>query len=139
MNKCVHKARKKNTQPKFKYVINDHQRIKLNTDCLDYFLGTKILSVIPDVGTSATNAMLVVGCGEVDINLLKPTGYVMHQQFNLLKTTGHVMHQEFKREERWVQLLSTLWLFKKKQFLPYSYCRFIKGMSKTLQNTLQNS
>ena len=72
-------------------------------------------------------------------NLLKPTGYVMHQQFNLLKTTGHVMHQEFKREERWVQLLSTLWLFKKKQFLPYSYCRFIKGMSKTLQNTLQNS
>ena len=27
------------------------------------------------------------------INLLKPTGYVMHQQFKLLKSTGHVMHQ----------------------------------------------
>ena len=29
------------------------------------------------------------------INLLKPTGYVMHQQFNLLKSTGYVMHQQF--------------------------------------------
>ena len=28
-------------------------------------------------------------------NLLKRTGHVMHQQFNLLKTTGHVMHQQF--------------------------------------------
>ena len=28
-------------------------------------------------------------------NLLKPTGYVMHQQFNLLKPTGYVMHQQF--------------------------------------------
>jgi hypothetical protein len=27
------------------------------------------------------------------INLLKPTGHVMHQQFNLLKPTGYVMHQ----------------------------------------------
>ena len=29
-------------------------------------------------------------------NLLKPTGYVMHQQFNLFKPTGYVMHQQFK-------------------------------------------
>ena len=29
------------------------------------------------------------------INLLKPTGYVTHQQFNLLKPTGYVMHQQF--------------------------------------------
>jgi hypothetical protein len=29
------------------------------------------------------------------INLLKPTGYVMHQQFNLLKPSGYVMHQQF--------------------------------------------
>ena len=29
------------------------------------------------------------------INLLKPTGHVMHQQFNHLKSTGHVMHQQF--------------------------------------------
>ena len=29
-------------------------------------------------------------------NLLKPTGHVMHQQFNLLKTPGYVMHQQFK-------------------------------------------
>ena len=29
------------------------------------------------------------------INLLKPTGYVMHQQFNILKPTGYVMHQHF--------------------------------------------
>ena len=28
-------------------------------------------------------------------NLLKPTGYVMHKQFNLLKPTGYVMHQQF--------------------------------------------
>ena len=30
-----------------------------------------------------------------NVNLLKPTGYVMHQQFNLLKLTGYVMHQHF--------------------------------------------
>ena len=29
------------------------------------------------------------------LNLLKPTGYVMHQQFDLLKPTGYVMHQQF--------------------------------------------
>ena len=29
------------------------------------------------------------------VNLLKPTGYVMHQQFNLSKPTGYVMHQQF--------------------------------------------
>ena len=29
------------------------------------------------------------------INLLKPTGYVMHQQFNLLKPTAYMMHQQF--------------------------------------------
>jgi hypothetical protein len=28
-------------------------------------------------------------------NLFKPTGYVMHQEFNLLKPTGYVMHQQF--------------------------------------------
>ena len=28
-------------------------------------------------------------------NLLKPTGYVMHQQFSILKPTGYVMHQQF--------------------------------------------
>ena len=28
-------------------------------------------------------------------NLLKPTGYVMHQHFKLLKPTGYVMHQQF--------------------------------------------
>ena len=33
------------------------------------------------------------------INLLKPTGYVMHQQFNLLKPTGHVMHQQFNIQQ----------------------------------------
>ena len=29
------------------------------------------------------------------LNLLKTTGYVMHQQFNLLKPTGYVMNQQF--------------------------------------------
>ena len=29
------------------------------------------------------------------VNPLKPTGYVMHQQFNLLKPTGYVMHVQF--------------------------------------------
>ena len=28
-------------------------------------------------------------------NLLKPTSYVMYQHLNLLKPTGHVMHQQF--------------------------------------------
>ena len=27
------------------------------------------------------------------VNLLKPAGHVMHQEFNLLKPAGHVMHQ----------------------------------------------
>ena len=27
------------------------------------------------------------------LNFLKPTGYVMHQQFNLIKPTGYVMHR----------------------------------------------
>ena len=31
----------------------------------------------------------------LQFNLLKPTGYVMHQQFNLLKPTGYVMYQQF--------------------------------------------
>ena len=29
------------------------------------------------------------------VNLLKPTGYVMHQQFKILKPTGYVMYQQF--------------------------------------------
>ena len=41
-------------------------------------------------------------------NLLKPTGYVMHQQFNLLKPTGHVMHQQFNVQQLYV--LHTLYL-----------------------------
>ena len=32
--------------------------------------------------------------GRISVNLLKPTSYVMHQQFNLLKPTGYVMHQQ---------------------------------------------
>ena len=42
------------------------------------------------------------------INLLKPTGYVMHQQFNLLKPTGYVMHQQFNIQQLYV--LPTLYL-----------------------------
>ena len=42
------------------------------------------------------------------INLLKPTGHVMHQQFNLLKTTGHVMHQQINIQQLYV--LPTLYL-----------------------------
>ena len=34
-----------------------------------------------------------------NINLLKPTGHVMHQQFNLLKPTGYVMHQQFNIQQ----------------------------------------
>ena len=30
----------------------------------------------------------------LNVNLLKPNGYVMHQQFNLLNPTGYVMHQQ---------------------------------------------
>ena len=42
------------------------------------------------------------------INILKPTGHVMHQQFNLLKTTGYVMHQQFNIQQLYV--LPTLYL-----------------------------
>ena len=41
-------------------------------------------------------------------NLLKPTGHVMHQQFNLLKPTGNVMHQQFNIQQLYV--LPTLYL-----------------------------
>ena len=41
-------------------------------------------------------------------NLLKPTGYVIHQQFNLLKPTGHVMHQQYNIQQLYV--LPTLYL-----------------------------
>ena len=41
-------------------------------------------------------------------NLLKPTGYVMHQQFNLLKPTGYVMHQQFNIQQ--LCAVSTLYL-----------------------------
>ena len=44
----------------------------------------------------------------LEVNLLKPTGYVMHQQFNLLKPTGHVMHQQFNTQQLYV--LPTLYL-----------------------------
>ena len=43
--------------------------------------------------TAQSEASLSVGFA--DINVLKPTGYVMNQKFNLLKPTGHVMHQHF--------------------------------------------
>ena len=41
-------------------------------------------------------------------NLLKPTDYVMHQQFNLLNPTGHVIHQQFNIQQ--LYLLPTLYL-----------------------------
>ena len=41
-------------------------------------------------------------------NLLNPTGYVTHQQFNLLKPTGHVMHQQNNIQQLYV--LPTLYL-----------------------------
>ena len=42
------------------------------------------------------------------LNLLNPTGHVMHQQFNLLKPTGHVMRQQFNIQQLYV--LPTLYL-----------------------------
>ena len=42
------------------------------------------------------------------INLLEPTGYVMHKTFNLLIPTGHVMHQHFNIQQLYV--LPTLYL-----------------------------
>ena len=42
------------------------------------------------------------------LNLLNPTGYVVHQQFNLLKPTGYVMHQQFNIQQLYV--LPTLYL-----------------------------
>ena len=45
---------------------------------------------------------------DVTINRLKPTGYVMHQQFILLKPTGYVMRQQFNIQQLYV--LPTLYL-----------------------------
>ena len=42
-------------------------------------------------------------------NLLKPTGYVMHQQFKLPKPTGYVMHQQFNIQQLYA--LHTLYLY----------------------------
>ena len=42
------------------------------------------------------------------INLLKPTVYVMHQQFNILEPTGYVMHQQFNIQQLYA--LPTLYL-----------------------------
>ena len=42
------------------------------------------------------------------MHFLKPTGYVMHQQFNLLKPAGYVMHQKFNIQQLYV--LPTLYL-----------------------------
>ena len=53
-------------------------------------------------------------------NLLKPTGHVMHQQFNLLKPTGHVMHQQFNIQQLYVLptlCLCVLYLAENKQRL----------------------
>ena len=53
-------------------------------------------------------------------NLLKPTGYVMHEQFNLLKPTACVMHQQFKIQQLYVLptlYLSVLYLSENKQRL----------------------
>ena len=44
----------------------------------------------------------------LSLNLLKPAGYVTHQQFNLLKPIGHVMHQQFNIQELYA--LPTLYL-----------------------------
>ena len=53
-------------------------------------------------------------------NLLKPTGYVMHQQFNLLKPAGYVMHQQFNIQQLYVLptlYLCVLYLSENKQWL----------------------
>ena len=46
--------------------------------------------------------------GRTPLNLLKPTGYVMHQQFNPLNPTGHVMHQQNNIQQLYA--LPTLYL-----------------------------
>ena len=54
------------------------------------------------------------------INLLKPTGHVMHQQLNLLKPTGHVKHQQFNIQKLYVLpklYLCVLYLSENKQRL----------------------
>ena len=48
-------------------------------------------------------------------NLLKPTGYVMHQQFNHLKSASYVMQQQFNIQQ--LQALPTLYLCEEKQRL----------------------
>ena len=43
-----------------------------------------------------------------EIDVVKSTGYVMHQQFNLLNPTGHATHQQFNIQQLYV--LPTLYL-----------------------------
>ena len=51
---------------------------------------------------------LIMALKRCAVNLLKPTGHVMHQQFNRLKPTGHVMLQQFNIQQLYV--LPTLYL-----------------------------
>ena len=53
------------------------------------------MELLGDVNLQRILIFKDVDLTEVLVNLLKPTGYVMHQQFNLLKPTGYVMHQQF--------------------------------------------
>ena len=58
--------------------------------------------------------------GTFYVNLLKPTGYVMDQQFNLLKPTGYVMHQQFNIQQLYTLptlYLCVLYLSKNKKWL----------------------
>ena len=62
------------------------------------------------------------------INLLKPTGYVIHQRLNLLNPTGYVMHQQFNIQQLYVLLtlyLCVLYLSEKNSDLCHLYHKLI--------------
>ena len=64
-----------------------------------HFVGHSSLLSIPSKISLTVYPFTPTSLCRQDINLLKPTGHVMHQQFNLLKSTGYVMHQQFNIQQ----------------------------------------
>ena len=70
--------------------------------------------------TQLIAVFLIMALKRCAVNLLKPTGHVMHQQFNRLKPTGHVMLQQFNIQQLYVLptlCLCVLYLSENKQRL----------------------
>ena len=67
-------------------IVTKVKKFSTAKDARNILIGLRYLSIW------RTTAPQVVSCL---VNLLKPSGHVMHKKFNLLKPTDHVMHQQF--------------------------------------------